>query len=127
MRTEPPQHLSEKAKEWWRKLSSEYPLDDSAAKILLAAALTAFDRANEARVILKRDGLVIEDDKGKIRAHPMCLVETNATKTMLAALHGLNLDLEPLSRDLAGKPRPGRRPGDRSHAYSQTPPNTLPQ
>lgn len=122
MRTDPPQHLSDKAKEWWRRLSSECPLQDSAAQILLTAALTAFDRANEARAILQREGLIIRDAKGKKHAHPMCGVERDATKSMLAALHALNLDLEPLAD------KPGRQPGDRGHhAYSQTPPSTRPQ
>lgn len=122
MRTEPPAHLSDKAKEWWRKLSAEYPLQDSHAQLLLTAALTAFDRANEARAILKRQGLTTEDDKGKTRAHPMCAVERDAVKTMLAALHALNLDLEPLAE------KPGRQPGDRSHhAYDQAPHSTRPQ
>lgn len=126
-KSEPPAHLSDKAREVWRRLTAEFPLQDTHGQLLLSAALTAFDRANDARAILKREGLVVEDDKGKIRAHPMCAVEVAAVKNMLAALHALNLDLEPLSRDLEGKPRPGRQPGDRSHTYSQTPRNTLPQ
>lgn len=120
LRTEPPAHLSEKAKDWWRKLSVEYPLQDSQAQLLLSAALTAWDRAREARAILRRQGLTVTDGKGKVRAHPMCSVERDAVKTMTQCLRDLHLDLEPLAA------RPGRRPGDsggRTNAY-QTPPPT---
>lgn len=128
MRTEPPQHLSNKARELWRRLCAEFPLQDAQAEILLTAALTSLDRADQARQILKREGLVITDKKsGRSRAHPMCSVERDAAKSMLNALAALHLDLEPLSRDLAGKPRPGRQPGDRSHANNTPAYNTRPQ
>ena len=93
MRTEPPAHLSEKAKDWWRKLSAEYPLQDSHAQLLLAAALTAYDRANEARAILRRQGLTTTDDKGKTRAHPMCAVERDAVARRIQPALEADLDL----------------------------------
>lgn len=129
MRTEPPRHLSNKSRELWRRLCAEFPLEDAHAQILLTTALEALDRKNQARAILQREGLVITDKKtGRCRANPAVSVERDSAKTMLAALHSLNLDLEPLARDVTGKPRPGRRPGDRgNHAYNTTPPNTLPQ
>lgn len=119
LRTEPPAHLSEKAKDWWRKLSVEYPLQDSQAQLLLAQCLTAYDRAAQARIILRREGLIVCDAKGKQRAHPAAAIERDAQKTMAQALRDLHLDLEPLAA------RPGRRPGDSGthHAY-QTPPPT---
>lgn len=117
-KSEPPAHLTEKAKEWWGKLSAEYDLGDSAAQLLLAQCLTAFDRANEARQILRREGITTRDKSGKVRAHPAAAIERDAQKTMAQALRDLHLDLEPLAD------RPGRQPGDRgrNHAF-QTPPS----
>jgi len=50
----PPPHLSVKAKELWRELHREYDLGDTSALILLEGALTAYDRAAEARAAIKK-------------------------------------------------------------------------
>ena len=53
----PPQHLSREAKGWWRKLLTEWELGDDAL-LLLRAALESFDRCNQARLLLDKDGLM---------------------------------------------------------------------
>src|SRR5262245_2448137 len=99
--TPPPAHLSAEAAGWWRKITTEWDLDD-AGQLILTMALEAFDRMRGAQRVIKREGLTI-----KGRAHPATVIERDARLAMLRALRQLNLDLEPL-RDRPGRP-PGRR------------------
>lgn len=102
----PPEHLTEEAKTWWTRYCREYGINDEAGLMMLRAALEAFDRAEEARVILKKEGLVSTDKYGQRKPHPAVGIERDAKKNMLAYLKALNLDVEPI---LA----PGRPPGRR--------------
>lgn len=115
-KSEPPSHLSAAARKLWVQLNTEYDLADASAQALLELALVAYDRAHEARVILAKQGLVVRDKNGKVRAHPMCAVERDAAKTFGQTLRLLNLDVEPLA------PKAGRQPGDwgKRHAYQTT-------
>lgn len=99
----PPSHLSREAKSWWRRLCAEYDLGDSAAQILLESALSAFDRWQDARKILKREGAMVRDRFGQRQTHPAVGVERDSKATMVRALKELHLDLEPL-RDGPGRP-----------------------
>src|SRR5438309_11925499 len=65
----PPSHLSPEAKRWWRLVLERYELQDQHLRLLQLAA-EAWDRAAQARRILKRDGLVYRDDHGYPRKHP---------------------------------------------------------
>lgn len=118
-KTEPPPHLSQAARKLWVQLTTEYDLGDASATALLEVALVAYDRAQEARAILKKQGLLVRDKNGRIRAHPMCAVERDAAKTFGQTLRLLNLDVEPLA------PKAGRQPGDwgKRHAH-ETPAQT---
>jgi P27 family predicted phage terminase small subunit len=101
----PPAHLSAEAKTLWRKLNSEFDLNDSASQVLLESALSAFDRWQSCRKILARDGPTVKDRWGVLKIHPCVGAERDAKGTMRAALHELHLDLEPLQE--RGRP-PGR-------------------
>lgn len=95
-RPKPPTALSREAKRWWRELVDQYDLDDVAAELILQTALEAFDRMRRAQTIVKRDGEVVSDRFGQLRAHPGVIIERDARSAMMAALRQLNLDLEPL-------------------------------
>lgn len=101
-----PKHLSKESKVLWKKLCDEYALDDVAGRLLLETALSARDRAEEARRRIAREGAVILDRFGQKRSHPSIAIERDSKATMVRALKALNLDLEPL-RDGPGGP-PGR-------------------
>ena len=49
----PPAGLSKTAAKWWRRLTSEYDITDSAGELLLETALRALDRAEKARYIVE--------------------------------------------------------------------------
>ena len=101
----PPKTLSREAAALWRRLISEYGITDEGGLLLLGTAMEAFTRMREAQAALAKDGLVIRDSFGQIKAHPICVVERDSRAQMLAALKALNLDLEPIN------PRVGRPGG----------------
>ncbi len=101
----PPKHLSEKAKKLWKKLLSEYQIDDTAGLSILQAGLEAYDRAEAARVQIEADGLTILDKFNQTKPHPLIACERDSRAAFLHAMRMLNFDLEP-KHD-----RPGRPPG----------------
>ena len=98
-----PKHLSKNAKSWWKKIQSEYTIDDEAGQLLLQTSLEAFDRMQEVQEIIKNDGACILDRFKQKKEHPLLKIERDSRGQMLAALKQLNLDLEPLND------RPGRK------------------
>ncbi len=105
--SEAPKDLSPSAKEWFRRLTEEYGIEDDAGRLLLETAMKCLDRAEGARAMLERDGIIISDRFGQQKPHPAVTVERDARHGMLAALRAMNLDIEPL-RDGPGRPSGGR-------------------
>lgn len=105
----PPKHLSLAARQWWKKLCAEYALDDAAAQIILASALSSFDHWQEAQRIVDKEGIVTRDRFGQKRSHPALTILKDSKAAMLAALAALRLDVEPL-RDSVGRPPGSSRP-----------------
>lgn len=100
-----PEGLKPATAAWFAEVREEYALDDPAGLYLLETAARSWDRAQEARKAIEKDGLRVKDRFKQWKAHPLCTVERDALATFRASLKDLNLDLEPL-RD-----RPGRPPG----------------
>lgn len=98
-----PPSLSDAAKAWWVKLTTEYELEDAAGLLLLETALQAFDRMHQARDLITKHGAVTLDRFEQLRPNPATTIERDSRAAMLGALKALNLDLEPL-RDGAGRP-----------------------
>jgi len=90
----PPKHLSVEGRRMWSKLLDEFALDDAAGLALLQAACEARDRSQQARQMIAKDGLVLEDRFGQQKAHPACAIERDARGQMIAALRALRLDVE---------------------------------
>lgn len=101
--TKAPESLSTEAKRWWRLIVEEYVVEDSAGRLLLENALTAFDEMRVAQAIVAKDGPVIVDRFGGKKQHPATLVVRDARNLMLRSLKALNLDVSPGS-PLGGKP-----------------------
>jgi phage terminase small subunit len=96
-----PRHLSPEARAHWVQFQNGWQLDDG-ARLILMAALEAFDRMRDAQRAIKVDGLMTK--AGKL--HPATTVERDARLAMLRAIRQLGLDVEPL-RDGPGRP-PGK-------------------
>ncbi len=56
--------LSKAAESWRAKILEEYQIDDPGGLLLLEAAMQAFDRMEEARAVLNREGLTNPDRFG---------------------------------------------------------------
>ena len=87
----PPSHLSPEAKKLWADLRAEFMLDDPAGRLLLQSALEAFDRLQEARKILAKEGAVVRDRWNQAKVHPAVAVEASARQGMHAALRLMKL------------------------------------
>lgn len=101
----PPDHLSREAKSWWRRINSEWELGADAL-LLLRGALESFDRTEEARKLLDKDGLMVLDRFQQRKAHPAASIERDSRLQMVRCWRALNLDVEP-PRSGSGRP-PGR-------------------
>jgi P27 family predicted phage terminase small subunit len=73
----PPHHLSKKMKRFWIRALESHNLQPYQIEILLKA-LEAYDRAEQARRILKREGLTYQDRFGQPRSRPEVAVERDA-------------------------------------------------
>ena len=100
---EVPRGLSKTAVRWWKRFQADYALDDAGGRLLLESALRQFDRAEEARAVIDKEGSTVVDRFGQRRAHPAAAIERDARSGLLGALRALNLDLVPL-KDGPGRP-----------------------
>ena len=90
-----PLGLSDDAARWWASLQADFPLSDSAGRLLLETALRAFDRAEEARRMVEAEGAVVRDRFEQPGPHPAIRIERDSRAQMLTALKALNLDIAP--------------------------------
>jgi P27 family predicted phage terminase small subunit len=104
-----PKHLKADGRALWRRLLSEFEIEDAHGLALLQAACEALDRQKEAAVEIERYGLVIVNEAtGADKGNPACVIERDARTSMLHALKALNLDTEIVEKPFS---RPGRPPG----------------
>lgn len=92
----PPKHLSAESKRTWRRVAAEYELTPD-AELLLRGALECWDRAQAARTLVNREGLVVNG-----RRHPACDVEKQAYGLFQRFMRQLGLDL--IEPGPAGRP-----------------------
>ena len=100
----PPAHLSREAKALWRRLLMEWKIDEPGSVAILVSGLESYDRCQEARRILARDGLTIIDKFDQIKPHPLLACVRDAEASFRAALRQLGVDKSP-------DDTPPRRPG----------------
>ncbi len=84
-----PQHLSVEMKRFWRRAVSEFELE-SDALLILRTACEAWDRAQQARVAIAKDGLTVNN-----RRNPCIDIEAQSQSLFLRAMRQLGLDIEP--------------------------------
>jgi P27 family predicted phage terminase small subunit len=98
-----PKHLKAATREWFDSVLNDYALEPHHLK-LLQLACEAWDRCQEARETLARDGLVVTATKGGICAHPCVAIERDARLAFARIVRELDLDAgAPSSAEL---PRP---------------------
>jgi P27 family predicted phage terminase small subunit len=89
-----PAHLSESTRLWWRSVVREYELQPHHMRLLQAAG-ECWDRLQESRELLARDGLVIEGREGGMRQHPAVSIERDSRIAFARLVRELDLDTEP--------------------------------
>jgi P27 family predicted phage terminase small subunit len=93
-RAKPPAHLSRQAKRWWRSVLEVYDLEPHRVSILTAAA-EAWDRKEQARLIISEEGVVIPASRGTPIAHPAVHVEDVAAMRFARLVRDIGLDGPP--------------------------------
>lgn len=88
----PPSHLSQTAKAMWGRIIRDFEIDDAAGLSLLRAACEAFERGDDARRIIKREGAVIKDRFDQLKPHPAVAIERDARGQLISALRALKLE-----------------------------------
>lgn len=89
-----PAYLSRQARRLWKSVHERYELE-AQDNAILVKALEAFDRADEARALLRESGIVVTSRLGEIKAHPAVAIERDSRTAFLAGMRQLGLDYEP--------------------------------
>ncbi|CAN7517096.1 P27 family phage terminase small subunit [Mesorhizobium caraganae] len=89
----PPEHLSDQAKTWWRGVVQDYVLEPHHLRLLQLAA-EAWDRAQQARAVIDKEGITTTDDRKNVRAHPAVGIEKDARTGFARLVRELDLDVE---------------------------------
>lgn len=93
-----PRHLRPATKRWWRDVLDEYDLEAHDIRLLTLAG-EAWDRGQQAREIVDRDGMTFTDRFGQPKARPEVAIERDSRIGFARLLRELSLDIgEPDSR-----------------------------
>jgi P27 family predicted phage terminase small subunit len=107
-RPKAPAHLSAAAKKWWVALTDIYEFESPDSVMTLECVMECLDRATTARQMVEKEGAVVKDRFGQLKAHPATVIERDAKMAMLRALRALGLDIiQPGSLPI-GRPAAGR-------------------
>jgi phage terminase small subunit len=100
-RVKAPKHLKAPTRKWWLGVMAEYDLEPHHVRLLTLAA-ESWDRAQQAREILDREGLTYLDRFEAPRSRPEIAVERDSRTAFARLLRELALDV--------ATPEDGRRP-----------------
>jgi P27 family predicted phage terminase small subunit len=104
---QPPAYLAEPTRRWWRGLAAEFAFEAQDFRLLEIAALS-WDRLQQAREVIAREGITLATTKGVV-PHPATKIENDSMIRFMRALRELALDVEP-----PGAPRPPQLKGYRN-------------
>ncbi|MEN1679252.1 MAG: P27 family phage terminase small subunit [Planctomycetota bacterium] len=88
---EPPEHLQPATAAWWRDVLAEFELEAHHLR-LLRLACEAWDRAQQARLVLAEEGLIFTDRFGQPRSRPEVAIERDSRTAFARLLRELQLD-----------------------------------
>jgi P27 family predicted phage terminase small subunit len=89
-----PTHLSDEMQAWWHLVMAGHALNAHRQHLLRLAA-EAFDRCQQARKQLLKEGTTFRDKNGNLRSHPAIAVERDARTSFAKLLAQLDLDPPP--------------------------------
>jgi phage terminase small subunit len=107
MKSQPaaPAFLQPATQDWWTSVVTRWDLEPHHIRLLTLAAI-AWDRHEEARALLARDGLVTATKDGGSRCHPAVKIESECRIAFARLIRELDLDLE--APPVASRPAPLR-------------------
>ena len=91
--SEPPDHLSETMKTWWRSVLEEFDLEAAQTRTMQLAA-EAYDRAQAARESIEVSGLIFIDRFDQPKPRPECAIARDNAALFARLVRELNLDIE---------------------------------
>lgn len=93
MSTKPtaPAYLSPKSKAWFNTIASDYELESHHLRLLEAACLS-WDRSEEARKRIEKDGAYLVNDKGILKNHPALKDELAYRTLFIRTIREMGLD-----------------------------------
>jgi phage terminase small subunit len=87
----PPADLSRETRAWWTDIVCNHELAPHQYRTLQAAA-ESWDRYQQARRLLAKQGLTYVDAKDMIRARPECAIERDSRVAFIRAMRELGLE-----------------------------------
>lgn len=90
----PPSTLSDAAKKWWTTIVTVFELEEWHI-LLLNECAAAWDRAQQARRLVDRDGPVAYDRWGQAKEHPATRIERDSMAAFRQMWRELDLDNAP--------------------------------
>jgi hypothetical protein len=87
-----PAHFEEEEAVLFRKIQTEFAIDDIGSVELLVVACEAHARCRAARLQIDKEGMTLKDRFGILAQHPLLKTEASARGQYLAALRALNLE-----------------------------------
>src|ERR1035437_3027726 len=88
-----PDHQTAGSQQLWKTIIEDYEID-TAAEMILVAALESRDRREEARAAIAKDGAVVKDRWGQAKVSPWVAIERDASLALLRCFRGLGFDQE---------------------------------
>lgn len=92
-RPKAPGHLNPPTRKWWSQVIDDFELESHHLRLLTLAG-EAWDRGQQAREAIARDGAYVRDRFGCLKAHPAVAVERDSRVGFARILRELALDVE---------------------------------
>ena len=105
----PPAHLNDRTRKWFASVCEQYELQEHHLRLLTLAG-EAWDRCEQAREALGREGLTFTDRFGAPHSRPEIAIERDSRIAFARLVRELDLDVEAPNE---GRTRP---PGLRSNS-----------
>jgi P27 family predicted phage terminase small subunit len=90
----PPKHLEAATRRWWADVCSRWELEQHHQRVLTLCG-EAWDTAQAAGELIRREGLTVTTKAGGPRAHPAVKIAAEARLQFFPGIRELDLDLEP--------------------------------
>ena len=97
-----PKHLSKESKALWNKVVEDYTLEAHALH-LLRLACESLDEAEEARLLLKKEGLTVATMHG-VKTHPAVAIRQRAKMAYISHLRALGINETKEEKRPVGRP-----------------------